>query len=63
MRGRRAGRDVPVDIADVIAPLVLAQVGEVRAAAVEQRVVIALKQAVEPADDLPVEALEDALRR
>jgi hypothetical protein len=25
--------------------------------------VVALKQAVEPADDLPVEALEDALRR
>jgi hypothetical protein len=31
--------------------------------AVEQAPIVALKQAVEPADDLPVEALEDAFRR
>ncbi len=31
--------------------------------AVEQAPVVALEQAVQPADDLPVEALEDALRR
>ena len=55
--------DVPVDVADVVAELVLAQVGEVDAVAVEQGPVVALEQAVEPADDLPVEALEDALRR
>ena len=55
--------DVPVDVADVVADLVLAQVGEVHAVAAEQAAVVALKQAVEPADDLPVEALEDALRR
>ena len=33
------------------------------AVAVEQRPVVALQQAVQPADDLPVEPLEDALRR
>ena len=62
--GRRCPRrDVPVDVADVVAPLVFAEVREVDAAAVEQRPVVALEQAVESADDLPVEALEDALRR
>ena len=55
--------DVPVDVADVVAGLVLAQVGEVEAVAAEQRAVVALEQAVQPADDLPVEALEDAFRR
>jgi hypothetical protein len=43
--------------------LVLAQVGEVQPVAVEQRSIVPLEQAVEPADDLPVEPLEDALRR
>ena len=56
-------RDVPVDVAHVVAVLVFAQVGEVDAVAAEQAPVIALQEAVEPADDLPVEALEDALRR
>ena len=55
--------DVPVDVPHVVAGLVLAQVGEVDAAAEEQAPVVALEQAVQPADDLPVEPLEDALRR
>ena len=55
--------DVPVDMADVVAVLVFAQVGEVDAVAAEQRPVVALEQAVEAADDLPVEPLEDAFRR
>ena len=55
--------DVPVDVAHVVAGLVLAQDGEVQAVAVEQAPVVALEQAIQPADDLPVEALEDALRR
>ena len=38
-------------------------VGEVEPVAVEQAPVVALEQAVQAADDLPVEALEDALRR
>jgi len=29
----------------------------------EQAPIVALEQAIQPADDLPVEALEDALRR
>jgi len=43
--------------------LVLAQRGEVDPVAMEQAPVVALEQAIQPADDLPVEALEDALRR
>ena len=63
VRRVHARGDVPVDVADVVPGLVLAQVGEVHAVAVEQAAVVALQQAVQPADDLPVEALEDALRR
>ena len=57
------GRDAPVDVAHVVAVLVFAQVGEVDPVAPEQAAVVALEQAVEPADDLPVEPLEDAFRR
>ncbi len=57
------GGHAPVDVPDVVAVLVLAQVREVHAVAEEQAPVVALEQAIEPADDLPVEALEDALRR
>jgi hypothetical protein len=55
--------DVPVDVADVVAGLVLAQRREIDTVAVEQAPVVALEQAIQPADDLPVEALEEALRR
>jgi len=55
--------DVPVDVAHVVPGLVLAQAGEVHAVAPEQAPVVALEEAVQAADDLPVEALEDALRR
>ena len=48
---------------DVVARLVLAQRGEVEPGATEQAPVVALEQAVQAPDDLPVEALEDALRR
>jgi hypothetical protein len=57
------GGDVPVDVPDVVARLVLAERRQVDAGAVEQRPVVALKDAVEPADDLPVEPLENSLRR
>ena len=55
--------DVPVDVADVVFGLVLAQIGKIHPVAVEQAAVIALQQAVQAADDLPIEALQDALRR
>jgi hypothetical protein len=55
--------DVPVDVSDVVSGLVRAQACQVDAVAQEQAPVVALEQAVQPADDLPVEALEDALRR
>jgi hypothetical protein len=48
--GRLQARgDVPVDVAHVVAILVLAQVGEIQAEAAEQRAVVALQQAVETA--------------
>jgi hypothetical protein len=43
--------------------LVLAQRGQVDTVPAEQAPVVALKQAIQPADDLPVETLQDALRR
>jgi hypothetical protein len=55
--------DVPVDRPDVVAELVFAERGEVEPGPVEQAPVVALEQAIQAADDLPVEALEDALRR
>jgi hypothetical protein len=63
IRRVHARRDVPVDVPDVVAGLVLAQGGEVHAVAVEQAPVVPLQQAIQAADDLPVEALEDAFRR
>ena len=63
VRGVHPRRHVPVDVPDVVADLVFAQVREVHAIAMEEAAVVALEQAVEPADDLPVEALEDAFRR
>jgi hypothetical protein len=63
VRRVHSGRDIPVDGTDVVAVLVFAEIGEVQALAPEQAPVVALEQAVEPADDLPVEPLEDALRR
>ena len=55
-------RDVPVDVADVVVVLVFAQVGEVEAEAAEQRAVVAVQQAVEPAEHRPLEPPQDALR-
>jgi hypothetical protein len=54
-------RDVPVDVADVVVVLVLAQVGEVEAGAAHQRAVVALQHAVEAAQDRPLHALEERL--
>ena len=51
--------DVPVDVADVVARLVLAEVAEVGADAAEERAVVPLQAPVEAADHLPLEAVED----
>jgi DNA-binding transcriptional LysR family regulator len=51
-------RDVPVDAAHIVVHLVLAQVGEVDAAAAQQRAVIALQQPVEPPQHRPLEAAQ-----
>ena len=51
--------DVPVDVADVVAELVLAQVGQLQTEAAEQRPVVALEQSVQPANHRPVQALQD----
>ncbi len=58
-----AGGDVPVDVADVVAVRVFAQVGEVEAVAAEQRPVIAVQHPVEPADHRPLEPPQDRIRR
>ena len=55
--------DVPVDVPDVVAGLVLAEVEEVRADPAERRAVVPLEQAVEAADHLPLEAAEEPLGR
>ena len=57
------GGDVPVDVADVVAPLVSAQVEEVGAVAAQQRSVVALQAPVESPYDLPREAAQDPLGR
>ncbi len=54
--------DVPVDVPDVVVELVFAQVRQVEAEAPEQGAVVALQQAVEPADHGPVQPAQDAFR-
>ena len=43
--------DVPVDVADVVAEHVLAQIREIEPVAAKQRPVVAVQHAVEPTDD------------
>ena len=57
----QARRDVPVDVAHVVVVLVFAQVGQVQAGAAHQRAVVALQQAVEPADHRPFEPPQHTL--
>src|ERR1035437_1240048 len=56
-----ASGDVPIDRSHVVAGLILANVHEIHAVAAEEAPVVALEDAVEAADDLPFEALEDLL--
>jgi hypothetical protein len=60
-RGQPCG-DVPVDVADVVVVLVLADVGEVEPEPAEQRPVVALQQAVEPTDHRPLEPPQQRVR-
>ena len=57
------GGHVPVDVPDVVLRRVLAQVGEVDPGAAEHRAVGALQPPVEPADDLPLQAPQQAVGR
>ena len=57
IRRAHARRDVPVHIANVVFGLVLAHFGQVEAEAVEQGAVVALQDAIQAADDVPVQAL------
>ena len=63
VRRVHARGDIPIDVANIVFGLIFAQIGKVHAVAVEQAAIIALQQAIQAADDLPVEALQDALRR
>jgi hypothetical protein len=62
VRRREPRGDVPVDVTHVVVQLVFAEVGEVEAEAAEQRAVIALQQAVEPAQHGPFEPPQQAIR-
>ncbi len=55
--------DIPIDVADIISRLIFAQIGKVDPIAVKEAAIVALQQAIQPADDMPVETLQDALRR
>ena len=55
------GGDVPVDVADVVVVLVLAQIGQVEPGAAPEGAVIALEHAIEPSDHGPFEALQQSL--
>jgi hypothetical protein len=54
--------DVPVDVAHVVAVLVLAQIGEVQAEAAKQRAIVAVQDAVKTANHRPFEPLKDTFR-
>ena len=54
------GGHVPVDGPHVVGELVLPELRHLEPEAPEERPVVALEQSVEPPDDGPVEALEDA---
>jgi hypothetical protein len=43
--------------------LVFAQIGKIYPIAVEEAAIVTLQQAIQPADYLPIEALQDAIRR
>src|SRR5438067_13783568 len=53
---------VPVDVAYVVAVLVLAQVREIEAEAAKKRPVVAMQQAVEATHHRPLETAQDRLR-
>jgi hypothetical protein len=55
--------DVPVDVPDVVAVHVLAQIGEIETVAAEEGPIVAVQHSVQPTDDGPLEAAEDRLRR
>jgi hypothetical protein len=57
----QARRHVPVDVAHIVVGLVLAQIGQVQPAAAHQRAVVALQQAVEPPDDMPLQLPQQAV--
>jgi hypothetical protein len=58
----QARRDVPVDVTHIVLILVLAQIREIESEAAKERTVIAVKQAVEPADNRPFEPAQNVLR-
>src|SRR5258708_21968761 len=61
--GIHPGRYIPIDIADIIFRLILAQIRKVHAESIEQGAIITLQNSIQPADHLPVKPLENSLRR
>ncbi len=57
VRRLHARGDIPVNVADIVSELVLAQLSQVQTETVEQRPVVALQETIEAADNRPIEAL------
>jgi hypothetical protein len=55
--------DIPVDMAHVVVILVFAQVGQIDAETAKQRVIVAVQQAIEPAQHGHFKAAQRGLRR
>src|ERR1700674_1802637 len=62
MRGDQSGRDVPVDVANVVVRLIFAQVGKIQAEASQQRAIVALQQTVEAPHHGPLETAQKCFR-
>ena len=63
MRHLQPRGDVPVNVAHIVGRAVFTQVGQVQPGAAQQRAVVALAQAVELADDGPLQAAQQLLGR
>ncbi len=60
--GVHARGHIPVYVPDVVARLVLAQIGKIQPGPIKERAVVALQQAIQSSDHLPLEAQQKRLR-
>ena len=62
MRHLQTGRDVPVDISNIVIRLIFAQVRQIKTKAAEQGPIIAVKQTIKSLDDSPFESTQQGFR-